>query len=54
MRKEIDISLAEELALLLEPHKKKKEIARHVAFINVYISEIRYKNKEINMPHTPS
>ncbi len=48
MRTEIDIGLAEELALLLEPHKKKKEIARHVAFINVYISEIRHKNKEVS------
>jgi hypothetical protein len=43
----IDTKLAEELTKELKPYKKKDELAKHVATVNLYVSAIRYQNKEI-------
>jgi len=48
IQSQINNSLADELAKIIEPYKKKEEIAKHVAKVNVYISTIRHKNKEVS------
>lgn len=48
VEKEINTSMAQELVNLISPHKKKIELARHVASVNIYISTMRHKNNEIS------
>ncbi|MCT7620507.1 hypothetical protein [Aliarcobacter butzleri] len=48
LRKNIDTTVADELSKILEPHKKKPIIAEHIANVNIYVSTIRKRNKEIS------
>lgn len=48
LEKDINIKLAEELTSILRPYKKKLEMAKHVANVNIYVSTIRNNNKEIS------
>lgn len=48
IKKDIDLKLADQLSEIITPYKKKVELARHVAKINIYIDTIRHRNKEIS------
>ena len=48
LKSTIDTKLAEDLAEILRPHKKKFVIAEHVANVNIYVSTMRKTNNEIS------
>ena len=48
LKSKIDSKIAKQLAVILEPHKKKPIIAEHVANVNIYVSAMRKINKEIS------
>lgn len=48
LKNKIDPTVAEELAKILTPYKKKPVIAEHIANVNIYVSVMRKLNKEIS------
>lgn len=48
LKSKINVTMAKQLADILEPYKKKPIIAEHVANVNIYVSEMRKINKEIS------
>ncbi|WP_428739837.1 hypothetical protein [Sulfurimonas sp.] len=48
LKENIDTAVADALTQILIPHKKKPIMAEHVANVNVYISTLRDRNKEVS------
>jgi len=45
---DINTDLSNQLKDIIKPYKKRDELAKHVANINIYVSTLRHKNKEVS------